>query len=310
MDDNIKDNVAKILVLFEIEQEGQLPDPLNWVFGHHNGCPKQFSFLLKATCVQLIEAIILRGINPEVLKLVFDHHGHVDDMLALAIVPAYKAGKLKSLYHFALAAMVKDCYGIAGNDLLHSWQAKLIKKMYEDYHTRVREMVRELNVDFLNLEQKQVAAAYAAEEMVKNLRADSPVYEESRSIPKEDSYHLMETQNGIFLIELTDDKQNLSIISKYFYDEGGRILIFTKRLPNKNYEYSIFLKSPYEGDCSELWRSLSTMEPEGREWGGSPTNGGSPRARPKEGFLGGSEIKPTRLYQILFERYNTLSKKE
>lgn len=293
----------KIIVRFEIEQDGQLPNSRFWVFGHHWGCPKEETHLMKDASVALIEALLLRGVNPLDIKIEFDHHGHIDDLIALAIVPAFKQGKLKSLYHFALAAMAKDCYGIAGNDLLHSWQAKLIKKAYEDYHNNVRNLVKELGVDFLNLEQKRIAAERAAEEIVNGLREDSPVYEEPRVNPKENSYHLMETRDGIFLIDLIDDEQNLSIISKFFYDEGGRILIFCKTLPNKNYEYNVFAKSPYEADFSELWSKLSTMEPEGREWGGSPTRGGSPRPKHREGFYGGSEIPPVRIYSIIMERY-------
>ena len=266
-------------------------DNRNLKFDHHesNG-----GHNLKMASVQLIEYLIctdsIADFNYDNIEL--NHVGHLDDMVLFAIKEAYENNKLRNLYKFACMVSSLDSMGPIAYKLINDKDKDMINLVYETYQNTISEIAANKNIDRWKLElvDKISASKYAARILVDRLDFDD--YNEMEyKVPDETHYNIQDL-NDIAIIETIDSKFNPMIYSGYFYKNHKLIIGFKKNPDDENkFDYSIMMRSVFDGDLTPLWNHLKAIEP---GWGGHSGAGGSPR---KNGDIpGGSGFPP---YSIL-----------
>ena len=279
-------------IFFEMGQR----DNRNLKFDHHeaNG-----GHNLKMASVQLIEYLIctdsIDKFNYNDVEL--NHVGHLDDFVLFAIKEACEYGKLRNLYKFACMVSSLDSMGPIAYKLINDKDRDLINLVYETYQNKVSEIATNKNIDRRNLElvDKIEASKYAARILVDRLESDQ-YNEMEHKVPRDECYEIQDLDE-VAIIETVDPTFNPMIYSGYFYKKFKLIIGFKKNPDDENkFDYSIMMRSVFDGDLSPLWNELKAIEP---GWGGHAGAGGSPR---KNGDVpGGSGFPPYTILKMIHD---------
>jgi len=274
-------------------------NPKEMAFDHHVG---DHSYFLKMTSVQIIEAVVIQGIDPTLLELEFNHVGHLDDFIGQAI--PISDGKLLSLYQFACRVSCVDSLGPCAYELISNDDRNIITEA----HTVFRNAMNDLSKEAwrLTLEDKIPCSKIAGEFILSKLPDDKIQTKSQINKPSEKSFSIIRS-GSITMVKGNSIMFNPTKLAGWFYNNGTNVLIGfkTHRILEGRYDYIISLKSPFIGDLTILWNILNDKDDSYRDskWGGNCLIGGSPRylKRPheKEDRSGGSIITPNELYHII-----------
>lgn len=272
-------------------------DPRNLKFDHHSGISHSNSFVAKMASVQLIEWWWANGC-PDQIKLTFNHIGHIDDIVAHAVVMLAKdknIAKMRSLYRFACQVSVLDSCGRLFNDLLDADTLQLLKDCYNVYHAEANAISTALNIgsSYLPVQKGVPAIKKAAKFLITSLPDLNGIRTEETVVPDPESF-VLEGHENIALITAIDNRVNLYTHCNYFFEAFSCIVFVTMPQPdNIRYLYSILLKSPYHGDLVPVWDYLNKEDDVPTlytGWGGHSGAGGS--SRKQNTWLGGSSLEP------------------
>lgn len=291
--------MSQVNVKFEM---GQI-NPNNWEMDHHGPVTHSQNFVIKMSAVQLIEAIVMKGVNPEDIVLEVNHAGHLDDICAHAIAPAAAAGKLRALYRFACIASVVDSCGPSGYLLVQKSDKAAMDAVYGEYHRLTGAAAKEAGCQKWQLPlASQVEASKAAGKMLVDLLPVDDYEAAVPDAPSADTYEVVDKTDGIWVVRILDaDRCNTIRFSGYFYGQGAKAVVgYFKR--GERVDYSACIRSAYDGDLSGVWPQLAAQEtipPKCRNWGGHSGAGGSPMRDEKSGFPGGSVRTPDEVCDLV-----------
>ena len=294
------ENNTRVLIKFEMG----IIDPRNQAFDHHGAIAHGDAFVAKMAAVQMLEWLMMTGQDPQELEIQVNHCGHMDDIVAHAVAPAAEAGKIRSLYRFAVVVSVVDSCGPSGYMLLQRDDKALVDASYGRYHEVLGEIADKLGVPKwqVPLEKQIEASKAAAAVLVAGLEVDD--YEPAiPTAPAKGSYEVVARDEGVFLVRITDANGCNGIRhSAFFYAEGACAVVAYFDRGENRHEYSACVRSNYDGDLSGVWPQLAAQEevPDGcRNWGGHSGAGGSPFPNEKAGFPGGSTQSPEDVYELV-----------
>lgn len=273
-------------------------------FDHHGPVAHADNFIVKMSAVQLLEAVVMRGINPAELEIEVNHTGHLDDICAFAIVPAAAAGKLRALYAFACVVSVLDSCGPSGYLLIQKKIKVVVDSVYAEYHRLVGAAAKVAGCQKWQLPiEKQIEASKAAGTILVSLLPEDDYEASVPDEPPADSYEIVSKEGDIWLVRVVDaNRCNTIRFSGWFYAAGARVVVGYFEQAEGRWDYSISIRSPYDGDLSGVWPQLATREeiPVGcRNWGGHSGAGGSPMRNEKAAFPGGSVRTPNEVYDLV-----------
>ena len=293
----------KIKVKFEM---GNI-NPRGLEFDHHGDVRHRDAFIAKMASVQLLEWLLMTGTNPEALELEMNHVGHLDDMVAHAIAPAGRAGKLRSLYRFATTVSILDSCGPSGYKLIQRADKAIVDTVYARYHEAWSALAEKAGVQKWNVPlADKIRASKAAGELLVSLLPEDDYEEAIPWVPEDGTYRIAGEKDGVVLVEGLSDKFNPLRASAFFYGQGYKAVVGFKKHATAlwEFDYEACVRSNYDADLSGLWPRLATEEkiPAGeRNWGGHAGAGGSPRKNEKTGFEGGSVRQPEDILALVSE---------
>lgn len=243
-------------------------------FDHHSAIEHSQAFIAKMASVQLVEWFVMTSQDPEVLEHIeFNHFGHIDDLVALALpVVAKDRKKVQSLYRFALEASVLDSCGPAGYALVSQSVKETVDACLGKYHHLLK--AKGTNAREATLTVKRASMALAAMELVARLDrwAASPAEIELNPLPEGTALVEEKFFSSLRVALVTISAADINIFrhAAWLYSQGFDLIV-----AENHGRFSVMAASNYSTDLSGLWEKLTAEDHE--SWGGHAGAGGSPR---------------------------------